>query len=98
VWADFADVGKLSKQIGASPTRKRRNGDDAYTFPAIQIPSTGTTIAGSEKIFEYLEKTYPNFPLGLQDLDQHLAIEEDAYRHLLPVGLLSDSMIDLVDI
>jgi glutathione S-transferase len=56
------------------PTRKWPDGAPYYTLPAIHDPSTGTYLADSFLIAEYLEETYPDtpsiFPHGTRSL-QH---------------------------
>jgi glutathione S-transferase len=58
------------KNLDITPTEHR---DPFYTLPAIHDPSTGTYLADSLKIAQYLENTYPSTPslfpdntLGLQ--------------------------------
>lgn len=50
------------KKIGAPPTNKWPDGSPMYTLPAIYDDSTGTAIADSVLIAEYLDKTYPSTP------------------------------------
>ena len=56
------------------PTIKWPDGAPYYTLPAIHDPSTGTYLADSLLIAEYLEETYPDtpsiFPVGTRSL-QH---------------------------
>jgi glutathione S-transferase len=56
------------------PTGKKPDGTPYYTLPAIHDTSTGTFLADSFLIAEYLEETYPNtpsiFPHGTRSL-QH---------------------------
>ena len=61
-WVEYPDIEPLCKKLGISPTYKKADGSDHYTLPAIYDPSTGTYIADSIRIAEYLEKTYPDTP------------------------------------
>ncbi|RDB26481.1 Glutathione S-transferase-like protein ustS [Hypsizygus marmoreus] len=76
VWVEIHDVEAFCKKNGIPPTHDR----SLYTLPAIYDPTTGTTIAESSRIAEYLEATYPDtpklFPGGTHAL-QHAFI--DAY-------------------
>lgn len=45
-----------------NPTDQKKDGSPFYTLPAIYDPSTGTAIADSFAIAEYLENTYPETP------------------------------------
>jgi len=61
-WVEYPDIAPLSKKLGINPTSQNEDGSPAYTLPAIHDPSTGTYIADSIVIAEYLEKTYPDTP------------------------------------
>ncbi|KAG2147450.1 uncharacterized protein EDB93DRAFT_1250595 [Suillus bovinus] len=54
VWVEFKDIPKTMKEIGASTTEGGR-----YTLPVIKDPNTGSVVADSWAIAEYLDKTYP---------------------------------------
>jgi glutathione S-transferase len=59
-WVEYPDIEPLSKSLGIKPTGKKPDGTTPfYTLPAIHDPSTGTYLAESFLIAEYLEKTYP---------------------------------------
>lgn len=62
VWLEYPDIEPTMKKIGALPTGKRPDGSILYTIPAIYDDSTGTAIAESTLIAEYLDKTYPSTP------------------------------------
>jgi glutathione S-transferase len=61
-WVEFPDVESVCKKLGINPTSLNGDGSPHYTLPAIHDPSTGTYLADSIAIVEYLEKTYPNTP------------------------------------
>ena len=61
-WVEISDIEPLSKKLGINPTGQRKDGSPYYTLPAIYDPSTGTAIADSFAIAEYLESTYPETP------------------------------------
>ena len=72
-WVEYPDIEPLSKNLGIKPTGKKPDGTPFYTLPAIHDPSTGTFLAESFLIAEYLEDTYPTpsiFPHGTKSL-QH---------------------------
>jgi glutathione S-transferase len=72
-WVEYPDIEPLSKSLGIKPTGKKPDGTPFYTLPAIHDPSTGTYLADSFSIAEYLEETYPIpsiFPHGTKSL-QH---------------------------
>jgi glutathione S-transferase len=73
-WIEYPDIEPHSKSLGIKPTGKKPDGSPFYTLPAIHDPSTGTSLADSYLIAEYLEETYPNtpsiFPHGTKSL-QH---------------------------
>ncbi|KAE9402947.1 hypothetical protein BT96DRAFT_1083826 [Gymnopus androsaceus JB14] len=64
VWLEYPDIEETMKKIGALPTttKKRDPSCPLYTIPAIYDDSTGTAIADSVLIAEYLDKTYPSTP------------------------------------
>ncbi|PPQ74186.1 hypothetical protein CVT25_012929 [Psilocybe cyanescens] len=61
-WVEYPDIEPHCKKLGIKPTSKKDDGRDHYTLPAIYDPSTGTYIADSFPIAEYLDKTYPDTP------------------------------------
>ena len=61
-WVEFPDIESFSKGLGIKPTGQNADGSPRYTLPAIHDSSTGTYIADSIVIAEYLEKTYPDAP------------------------------------
>ena len=61
-WVESPDIAPLSKKLGINPTGLKKDGSPLYTLPAIHDPSTGTYIADSLAIAEYLERTYPDTP------------------------------------
>ncbi|KAF8798616.1 hypothetical protein BYT27DRAFT_7177613 [Phlegmacium glaucopus] len=61
-WIEYPDIEPHCKTLGINPTGKKPNGNPHYTLPAIHDPSTGTYLADSLLIAEYLEKTYPDTP------------------------------------
>jgi len=67
-WVEIPDIEPLSKNLGINPTGQKKDGSPYYTLPAIYDPVTGTAIADSFAIAEYLENTYPEtrsvFPKG----------------------------------
>ncbi|EGN93792.1 hypothetical protein SERLA73DRAFT_115219 [Serpula lacrymans var. lacrymans S7.3] len=62
VWIEYSDIQTRMKSIGAQPTTKTKDGNDLYTLPVIQDPSTGAIVSDSFIIAEYLDKTYPSLP------------------------------------
>ncbi|KAE9402948.1 hypothetical protein BT96DRAFT_855270 [Gymnopus androsaceus JB14] len=62
VLIEYPDVEPTMKKINAPPTAKKADGSPLYTIPAIYDDSTGTAIADSILIAEYLDKTYPSTP------------------------------------
>ncbi|TFK37165.1 hypothetical protein BDQ12DRAFT_753114 [Crucibulum laeve] len=93
-WVEYPDVAGLCKKIGIPPTSKNADGSDLYTLPAIYDSSTGTGIADSLLIAEYLEKTYPDtpklFPHGTAVLqssfnDAFMSKLEALWQFVLPV-------------
>ncbi|KAI0357095.1 hypothetical protein OH77DRAFT_1494961 [Trametes cingulata] len=58
-WVEYPDIARTCQSIGAGPTGTWPDGSPMYTLPAIQDPSTGTTLAGSLAIARYLDATYP---------------------------------------
>ena len=73
-WIEYPDIEPLSKSLGIKSTGKKQDGSPFYTLPVIHDPSTGTFLADSFLIAEYLDETYPNtpsvFPHGTKSL-QH---------------------------
>ncbi|EDR03530.1 uncharacterized protein LACBIDRAFT_295178 [Laccaria bicolor S238N-H82] len=71
-WVEYPDIEPLCIERGIPPTSYWADGKPHYTLPAIHDPSTGTYIADSLLIAEYLDKTYPDtpriFPRGLEAL------------------------------
>ncbi|KAF5341609.1 hypothetical protein D9758_014084 [Tetrapyrgos nigripes] len=63
VWIEYPEVEPTLKALGIAPTTKKPDGSPMYTLPAIVDPSTGTGVAESFAIAEYLDKTYPDRPL-----------------------------------
>ena len=61
-WVEVPDIEPLSKKLGINPTGQKKDGSPFYTLPAIYDPATGTAIADSFAIAEYLENTYPETP------------------------------------
>jgi len=61
-WVEYPDIEPHNKKLGINPTSKKPDGSPHYTLPAIHDPSTGTYLADSLLIAEYLEKTYPDTP------------------------------------
>ncbi|KAJ7679203.1 hypothetical protein DFH06DRAFT_506831 [Mycena polygramma] len=62
VWVEYSEIEVRSKEVGASPTRKKPDGSPNWTLPMIHDLSTGAVVADSTKIAEYLDATYPNTP------------------------------------
>ncbi|KAJ7599825.1 glutathione S-transferase [Mycena floridula] len=62
VWIEHPDVEATAKQIGAKPTALRPDGRPLYTCPIIVDPNTGSVIADSTAIIEYLDTVYPDSP------------------------------------
>ncbi|VDC04770.1 unnamed protein product [Peniophora sp. CBMAI 1063] len=73
IWVEYLEIEPTFKKAGIPPTGTR-GGKDLYTCPAIVDPNTGTAVADSILIAEYVEKTYPNpdtptlFPPGTRTL------------------------------
>jgi glutathione S-transferase len=63
VWVEFADIEKVSKEVGIAPNGKKADGTDRYTLPAIKDQETGHSLADSFKIAQYLDKKYPEHTL-----------------------------------
>ncbi|KAF9564185.1 hypothetical protein CPC08DRAFT_705525 [Agrocybe pediades] len=60
-WVEYPDIELKSKELGVRrPSLRRPNGAQAYTLPVIRDSNTGTSVADSFKIAEYLDRTYPN--------------------------------------
>ncbi|KAG2032172.1 hypothetical protein BDR03DRAFT_904092 [Suillus americanus] len=66
LWVEYSDIPIATKAIGAKPN-KRRDGSDIYTVPVLSDPNTGALITDSLEIASYLEKTYPEKPIFLDN-------------------------------
>ncbi|EJD07677.1 uncharacterized protein FOMMEDRAFT_150219 [Fomitiporia mediterranea MF3/22] len=64
-WVEYPDIEPTMKQIGGLPTRKKEDGRDHYTLPAIHDSTTGKVVTDSNAIAEYLDATYPDTPVLL---------------------------------
>jgi len=93
-WLEIPEIEPLSKKLGIKPTGQKIDGSPYYTLPAIYDPDTGTAIADSFAIAEYLEKTYPEtpsvFPYGsvaLQKAFEPMLVENicAAWALIIPV-------------
>ncbi|KAL0961284.1 hypothetical protein HGRIS_006244 [Hohenbuehelia grisea] len=62
VWVGYADIEKVCKEVGASPTGIRRNGEPHYTLPVIHDHSTGRVVSDGYVIAKYLDEQYPDTP------------------------------------
>ncbi|KAK7058530.1 hypothetical protein VNI00_002166 [Paramarasmius palmivorus] len=62
IWVEYPDVEATCKKLGVAPTSIKPDGSPFYTLPMIHDPNTGSTIAESFSIAEYLDKTYPDTP------------------------------------
>ncbi|KAE9390304.1 hypothetical protein BT96DRAFT_865645 [Gymnopus androsaceus JB14] len=87
VWLEYPDVEPTMKKIGAPPTSKKADGSPSYTIPAIYDDSTGTAIADSALIAEYLDETYPSTPRLIPPGTHALqgAFRELFYSKLMPL-------------
>lgn len=75
---EYPDIKALCLKIGAAPTGKAPNGEDTYTLPVIEDPSTGKVVSDSKRIAEYLDEAYPGTPkLIPPGLAAGVAIAED---------------------
>lgn len=64
-----ARTAALAKKIGAKPTATV-DGEPLYTVPIIHDPNTGSVVADSFYIAQYLDKQYPGQPTLIpQDTD-----------------------------
>ncbi|KAI5117502.1 hypothetical protein M0805_009671 [Coniferiporia weirii] len=61
-WVEYPDIEALLKDIGGAPTRKKNDGRDHYTLPAIRDSATGKVVTDSFEIAAYLDKAYPDTP------------------------------------
>ena len=90
-WTEYPDIEPLSKSLGIKPTGKKPDGTPFYTLPAIHDPSTGTYLADSFLIAEYLEETYPTpsiFPHGTRSLQHAFLFSfEQTFAHIRPAVL-----------
>ncbi|KAF7354324.1 Glutathione S-transferase-like protein ustS [Mycena venus] len=62
VWIEYSEIEARSREVGASPTRKKPDGSPNWTLPMIHDLSTGAVVADSTKIAAYLDATYPDTP------------------------------------
>ena len=67
-WVEYLDIEPLSKNLGIKPTGNNPDGTPFYTLPAIHNPSTGTYLAESFLIAEYLYPTPSIFSHGTKSL------------------------------
>jgi len=85
-WVEVPDIEPLSKKLGIKPNGQKKDGSPYYTLPAIYDPATGTAIADSFAIAEYLENTYPDtpsvFPKGSAALQK--AFEPTLVQNICP--------------
>ena len=95
-WIEYPDIEPHSIKLNINPTGKKPDGSPFYTLPAIHDPSTGTSLADSFLIAEYLEDTYPTtpsiFPHGTKSL-------QDAFQFLLGgerIGFLRSFLLPMV--
>ena len=78
IWLEYLEIEGEYKKAGIAPSGKR-GGKDLYTCPGLVDPNTGTALADSQAIAEYIEKTYPNpstptlFPPGTRALQVRLS-------------------------
>lgn len=79
------------KKIGAPPTGKKRDGSPYYTLPAIYDDSTGTAVADSFLIAEYLDETYPSTPRLIPEGTHALqgAFRDNFWSKALPVFIIT---------
>jgi len=92
-WINISAVPRFGSDIGVEKTNIGGQGIKAYTLPIIHDPSTGTTIAESFKIAQYLDKTYPDtpriVPTGTESLQNAFrtavsALESPIYAFAIP--------------
>jgi len=86
-WLELEDIELHLKKLGIKPTGKKPDGRDLYTLPAIHDPSTGTYLADSFLIAQYLDKTYPDTPpiLPSDSIGLQVAFEEQFMSALVPL-------------
>jgi len=63
IWVEYPDVASTLQSAGVPPTSRKPDGSPMYTLPAIIDPNTGTAMADSLLIAEYLDATYPDRPM-----------------------------------
>ena len=80
IFIEFADIARISQEIGASPTGTWPDGSPKYTVPVIYDPSTKTAVAESTTIARYLDKTYPDTPRAFPE-------GTEAFHEVLQVAL-----------
>jgi glutathione S-transferase len=72
---EFKDIPMTMKcKVGASTTEGGR-----YTLPVIKDPNTGSVVADSLAIAEYLDKTYPEKPIIPRGANVLMPLFEPAY-------------------
>ncbi|KAF5377841.1 hypothetical protein D9615_006812 [Tricholomella constricta] len=96
VWVEYPDIEAVCKEIGALPTGNlNASWGPYYTLPAIHDPSTGTILAESALITEYLDDTYPDTPklfppgtraLQLAFIDAFMSKLGSMWQFILPLG------------
>ncbi|KAF5341601.1 hypothetical protein D9758_014088 [Tetrapyrgos nigripes] len=85
VWVEYPDVEATLKAAGIPPTTKwPDSGKPRYTLPAIVDPSTGTALADSLAIAEYLDKAYPDKPLLMPSNTRALQV---AFEEAVPSSI-----------
>lgn len=60
IFLEYPEIQKIALQLGANPTGTDSSGVPKYTLPMIHDLSTGTVIAESLDIVEYLDRAYPD--------------------------------------
>jgi glutathione S-transferase len=88
VWLNYEDIERVSKEVGAEPTGKKRDGRPHYTVPFITV-SDGSSekpvpISDSWKIALYIERTFPEptmIPKGTEAL--HAVLSQYCTEKLL---------------
>ncbi|THV04196.1 hypothetical protein K435DRAFT_826912 [Dendrothele bispora CBS 962.96] len=87
IWLEYPDVEPTLKAAGIAPTSTKPDGSPMYTIPAIEDPNTGTAIAESFVIAQYLDKTYPDkptlIPAGTKALQS--AFANVSFVHVAPI-------------
>ncbi|KIL59550.1 hypothetical protein M378DRAFT_26957 [Amanita muscaria Koide BX008] len=66
-WLEFPEIEEKCKEMGIPPSSTRPDGSGVYTVPAIWDPRTKVGISESNRIAQYLDKTYPDTPSVLFD-------------------------------